>query len=1314
MKKKNSIRLLSVVLAVAVIASGSYLAFKRIVGADTESAKMATFKNPTTEEMRTILFDAYISNRDKNEYYPNVVNTLTVIAEDLNSGTLTKIPVDITEKYSFWRNYWEKSSKKTAKSISEADRKNVALAADEATNKQKLKEKAINSVYGIKNNTSLKAEHTIALNSILQKIDAGTITSESQIITDSSDSAYTEFWQSEYARGRTLLNAMSLGIKKTNGQTVNTETGEGLTDSKAFYQYMEKFNKYLVGMALTDKQFSDKALALAAAQLYVTKGGNVPSTITSDYVQSTATNQTKKMLTDAATKIDSGIDTIFNSLGPILWAILTPVSTSTTTSTSEESGTTTTTAATADTLGNTAEDEAYLSAQGNLPEVEAIADYDGSYDKENALDPELQSSRANAASVYQKDLLSQETQAKKQEEAAEATESTTTKSTADTTSVTPQTSFKSLKIAKAEIDEIVRTGSIELLKKYNLNKLSEADRVEAQKYILDALKKMQQTQGTTSSSANMSFTSQKQLYAYIDELASIGGDAAITNLLGFWGGSEASLKTNSALNYDEALKYFMDKVSAVQTAAETAASSNQEETGRSNLRGWSGVGTVGINPKTGNFEYTSRIVKDNKEVGYISFDPTNQTYGACLPYTYKNQKFTLYADPRNGDVYLEYQKTSNGSAIPIIGNNKIGLMNVTVSKNGNIGGQFKYQNRVFGYNSTTQAFEVPISFSKSGKLGFAKVADANDRGTIYIDTKGNVRGSVGVFGSDKDKSQGVLFFDRDGNLSFTYNYRTADALGKDTTTASISIDKDGNISGTVNVGKVLGFSADVFVGVGKGGITGVNVPIGSWMGNAIGIGIGKDGSVSLGGFLPVSGIPIPIALGQDEHGNFGISLPFVGTILTFGSEDRPLMPPAPKLDEDSNISLDYIYVGRHSIKKAGKTVVVYQPTPVKIEKEEKIARAKLIFDAYQSYLKRNPSVEEFTNWYIYGGHMPEGTDKYPWQDTLKAENSKVRLGWLQRNLTGKGNGSVPDGGKSLIEYGFCSWCSNSQWKTAVAKLKFAYGNQKEYKCIKSGKAAEDCPTRPTDIMQYNPLTEEYLDGDTGGTDSNEYKYIKEFLDLIEKMSQEDPGVDEIVDAFIKNHVGYTGSITPTASATASESADGTSVTFPKGFSTYVVPSTLSGVNPVEFTNKGLDLFQYDSTSANKWISTALGDEIEVLRKGVGYYIYNPGTAVTVSIKQSTVVDTSQAKPTLKKGWNLVGNSLGKDMNLGEITHEIVAGESKTLSAMGKENHIYSKIYLIKNGSATTASEAFSVLNPLASDISSQVVSYRKAYWVYVK
>ncbi len=653
-----------------------------------------------------------------------------------------------------------------------------------------------------------------------------------------------------------------------------------------------------------------------------------------------------------------------------------------------------------------------------------------------------------------------------------------------------------------------------------------------------------------------------------------------------------------------------------------------------------GRGTIAVNPRTGNAEYQTQLCYDPTQTGKycmtqgsFSFDPINNNFTANISGVFSGKRVNLFSDPITGDVYVAVSR-EDGEALYSSG--KIAIVSAMVSQDGRIGGEFKFGNRMFRFNPNSNSFEVPIAIGGSGGFRFGQEADTSgkskDWGTVYIDSKGNVSGKVDILGD-----QASVFFDRTGRIAVAANIRSGgDRIG------SVSIDSDGNISGSVNVGKFVGIDG-LFVSVGKGGINGVTVPIGSYLGNAIGIGINKNGGLSIGGFVPVAGLPIPIGIGQDSSGGFRLTWPG-GSIGLIGGDDRPQRAPELAKDESDNIDASCIYF-RHSFKKLFQTVRVYQEPCTKIEKEEQALRGKMIFDVYNDLLKRNPGLQEFMNWYFYSGHQ---LYKFPQHENDKAYRMSATEDNLRKFITGKGN-----------------------YARAREGMENATANRDEYKWVKAGKSALDAPTRPDDIMESNPFDEstwEKVEEGDEQTGETQVAPVEEFHDALLEDLSNDPGgelatyYDQYLNSIdpekaranvdLGNAEVETELITSAGDYPIIEKfKDGTGlvITLRKGFNEVFTPKDVGYINLIGVEADGIKVFEYDPTyseSVNKsWI---VGPR--VMKPGTGYYLYNGGDeGRKIVLRKTDSLGVGEKDTVIKKGWNILVNSDDKTTKLGDYT-----------------------------------------------------------------
>ncbi len=443
-----------------------------------------------------------------------------------------------------------------------------------------------------------------------------------------------------------------------------------------------------------------------------------------------------------------------------------------------------------------------------------------------------------------------------------------------------------------------------------------------------------------------------------------------------------------------------------------------------------------INPKTGKAEYRSTIKRRTSDGrvfidGYISFDPETRTLDAQISKIWGNRQVKLVSDPRTGDVYVELASTTKDSLLKL--GSVASLASITVAQDGAIGGSFKLFNRLFNYNANSKAFEIPMKIGRNG--------------TLFADTNGNVRGTVSLTKTNAANTA-MLYFDRTGNIGLNVDIKGAldKTTGSRTSLASITLNKNGTIAGTIDVGKLAKTGLSVMVGFDKKGITGVNIPLTRIAGQAFGLGISRNGSLSFGGFIPIMGLPVPITAAQDAHGNVRIMWPG-GSIKVWGNENRPLDPPQPTINpETKGLDASVIYF-RHSFKKGPtKTVRVYQSPGDKIDQAEQIARGDLIFKVYNELLKRNPGITEFMNWYFYTDHE---LVKFPDHQ----QSSNFRLSETERLL----RQSITSGpGKQVQD-------------------QFRFPNTAEYRWIQSGKDPLASPNRPADLLDSNPFKPSIID-----------------------------------------------------------------------------------------------------------------------------------------------------------------------------------------------------------------------------------------------
>ena len=1237
MVKRKSLKFLSVALAVVVVGSALYYGTGKYISADVDTdGEWAYFKNLTSNEIRTIIFDAYVSNIDKGENQFVVAKKALVTYDDLVDGKISKVPVDNLKRYEYWQSYWNSVSDREPKYIVGRVDNSIAYAADSVVStgsaKTDLKDKVVAYVSSKDDGSLGSKKLQTALSYIIPAINAGDITK-----VDSGDMPL--LFEDYLDEGELIESASVSGIRDFIGGTTMSD----LTRNEAalFNKARNAANTFILNMPITKTRYSRRQL-LSAYEAILVEGGKEnfsnPPRLEEAYFMSTVVPKAAELAESAyavTRSSDSAAAKAVKAAGSIVAAI--------------DSG---------EPLDGTTSVE-------DLPSYTGIPEQSGLKTTRRII-------RGNSTAR------------------------------ANTTGQQGDESVKKVRVLAAEA---AMAGTVN-------------QQALAQEAIVNGAERQRQMEEHRESADKS-----KDL-------------------------NPVSVTTNSPEGFNE------------EDARDSLQDQGSEKTG------WTGVGTIFYNPKTTTLQYKSEVFNNGQSAGYIIFDPENTTTQAQLHYVYKGAELNLYSEPTTGDVYLTYSKydglddgRANGDPLMVIGGDyktyksgdadgngvieqgeqivddvKLnGIMSVTVGSNGKFGGSFRYMGRVFNYNPETEAFEVPITI-RDGKFNFGVddpgISDDGgifERTVIYMDSKGGVRGNVNNIIKSADKSfTGSLGFSSSGVVDFTFEASdiTQEVVNGETVTknngsfGSLTIDSTGNLAGAVNIGKLAGFS-DVFVGFGQEGITGVRAPV-TIGGTKVGINYTKNG-FSFTGMIGVAGIPLPVSLGQNQYGGWSLNVPFLGSILKLGDfgEASPT-PPTLITNSDGSVDASYIQMARYETSSWFKLYRFYHTELIKIDENEMYARAQLILDKYKEYLGRYPSVEEFMNFYFYSGHMKIGTECR----NMDEEGYRNRFSQLElalSDLIKQGTWHLPEG------------------------LDYLNNNKKEYDCIQSGTEPTKCEGRPQNLMTENPFVKQE-------EQETDYKSIKDFLDYIEQLAKTDPEIERIIQEFINNHeenpttgligdgeivrftngfntfvvpeydqvvlkeisdlASATATVTPTMTASGSVTATETASSMPT--STAVKSARLAYIDTAPFINKGLEIFQYNGASANKWLSTANGDSIPYMKAGIGYYIYNPGTTVGVEIQKADIAETASLKPSLQKGWNLVANSGEKSLNLDEIKHSIVAGNDKTLVEMAKADEIYNRMYLIQDGTAIEATKAFRLLNPLATDTTQQIVGVLKPYWVYVK
>lgn len=536
--------------------------------------------------------------------------------------------------------------------------------------------------------------------------------------------------------------------------------------------------------------------------------------------------------------------------------------------------------------------------------------------------------------------------------------------------------------------------------------------------------------------------------------------------------------------------------------------------------------SLSIDPLSGNVQYVTTVRKkvDCTEtaekagdycfegIGYAKFDPFSQKFGLMLPYEFAGQKITLYSDPNSGYAYVDLEKSlkvvTDAAGKPVLdsagnvkyiqapyiqlgsGKNAFQLTSIQVSLDGTFGGSFNAFGKAFSYNPNSKAIEMPIRVSNFLGTGKAFNFTLDSRGLITgqmnlskvykvaLDENGKPKlGADGKTPEQQEVSSLGISFDTTGNMSANYSVTNQHGVPM----GGITIGANGSLGGTVNVGKLVGLDS-IFVGFDKNGISGVSLPVGSIAGVGVSFSVGKDGGLSIGGFVPLGPIPIPLSIGQNARGGFKLAGPGF-TIKLGGDDKRPLAPPTPKMVEGTkNYDMSEVYYA-HSLKKALKTIRIYQVPPMKLTPEQQKARSAKIFATYKEMLGRNPSTTEFMNWYFWSGHQPYA---------LIGNRTAEQMLDLMANVM-----------KDTLQ---------GKWYASVQK-QYRFIDGKEYACIKASKPSgtysnvtkemttssyfktQEC-SKPNDIMTSDPFSSGAVNNTT--TKSPEQVNVSQFYVAAQK------------------------------------------------------------------------------------------------------------------------------------------------------------------------------------------------------------------------
>lgn len=205
------------------------------------------------------------------------------------------------------------------------------------------------------------------------------------------------------------------------------------------------------------------------------------------------------------------------------------------------------------------------------------------------------------------------------------------------------------------------------------------------------------------------------------------------------------------------------------------------------------------------------------------------------------------------------------------------------------------------------------------------------------------------------------------------------------------------------------------------------------------------------------------------------------------------------------------------------------------------------------------------------------------------------------------------------------------------------------------------------------------------------------------------------------------SASPTASSSATTTASAVVQTWKikSGFSAWVVPDEYEALDATSVLDAGMYVYQFNYSGDEDWKIYSVGSASPLMYSGVGYYIYNPADSASVKLSEASYIPDNSAR-VIKKGWNLVANSLDSDLNLSSATYPVIkagyqtcdegdlsCSDEVTLKELISGKRAYGKVYVIKDVTATTATKAFDILDVTEDNIDTIEIDGETAYWVYL-
>jgi len=206
--------------------------------------------------------------------------------------------------------------------------------------------------------------------------------------------------------------------------------------------------------------------------------------------------------------------------------------------------------------------------------------------------------------------------------------------------------------------------------------------------------------------------------------------------------------------------------------------------------------------------------------------------------------------------------------------------------------------------------------------------------------------------------------------------------------------------------------------------------------------------------------------------------------------------------------------------------------------------------------------------------------------------------------------------------------------------------------------------------------------------------------------------DEIVKYFTE---GPLKTLSSSASKTTCLTVQKTEqmLTLKPGWNVFFSDTAVKFIDTSPILKQGFPLFVFNFTTNQRWTTAQNENDAKIpyLIPGYGYYAYNSSDKkIEVALNKANQSKIKQTEAILKKGWNLLSNNSGADLNLRELTIAVETSKNKTkMSDLIDTKKVYKKVYAITDPSASTADKAFTVIN-----LESQsTIPAKTAYWVYL-